>query len=308
MIKYEDMILLGVSLGTLTRLSMLKIDYRQYPGYPHGYIVHLTFGFIAAALGGLVLPALLEGNYVAVTFLGVAAQQFRDIRSMERKFLTEIEETELVPRGRAYIEGIAKVFEARNYAAIITSFVSTVGYYFFHLIGATPLLRVIGGGLSGVVIAYILYRLMIEDTIDEIAKIRITDLEFTGPSGNNIAIEDVVIMNVGLEESLNNWKKAGIGIVIEPKNDDARATLANIGQRQAIIHDVVTQLGVKLDIGIQDYTPLARLNLHNGRVYIIIIPIEPDEGCIKKAAGTTPVLEESRRRPLQTEAGRMAAD
>ncbi|MCK8817754.1 YIEGIA family protein [Natroniella sulfidigena] len=296
---YEQMILLGIGLGTLIRMIELKVDYRQYPGYPHGYVVHTTLGFIAAALGALVIPALLEENYVAVTILGAAAQQFQSIRTMERDFLTEIEETELVPRGIAYIENIAKVFEARNYLAMITAFITTIGYYFFNLIGG-----LIAGGL----IAYFLDRVMVQDTVGNIANIRVKDLEFSGPTGSNIGVEDVVMMNVGLNEALEEWEKSGIGIVIEPKDDDARATLANIGQRQAIVHDVANQLGVKLDIGVVDYTPLARLNLDTGRVYMIIIPIEPDEECVKEAVSSTPILEEARRRPLESKAGSAAAD
>ncbi|TDX52901.1 YIEGIA family protein [Orenia marismortui] len=307
MIKYGEMILLAVIMGTLSRLMILKVDYRQYPGYPHGYIVHLTLGFIASSLGALVFPALLEENYVAVTFLGAAAQQFRDIRNMERNFLSQLEDTELVPRGKAYIEGIAKVFESRNYLAMLTSFITAIGYYLFNMIGYQTL-NVIGGVLIGGVIAYILYILMKDDSIGDIAKVRVIDLEFTGPNKSNITIENNVIMNVGLKESLESWEKSGLGIVIEPKDDNSRATLANIGQRQAIIHDVVTQLGVKLDLGVQDYTPLARLNLHSGRVYMIIIPMEPDRECIKEAVRTTPVLEGSRRKPLSTKAGRIAAD
>ena len=115
-------------------------------------------------------------------------------------------------------------------------------------------------------------------------------------------------MNVGLNESLARWQEYGLGIIIAPKDDNARATLANIGQRQAIIHDLTTQLGVQLDLGVQDYTPLARLNLQTGRIYLIFIPIEKDADCIKKAVSNTPVLEGVKRRPLASEAGQKAAD
>ncbi|GAB6098661.1 YIEGIA family protein [Halanaerocella petrolearia] len=306
--KYGSMILLGVSLGTLARLMTLRVDYRQYPGYPRGYLVHLTFGFIAAALGGLVVPALLEANYVAVTFLGAAAQQFRGIRTMERDFLSEIEDTELVPRGDAYIENIAKVFEARNYLAMVTAFVSTIGYYIANFFNLPSILNLVSGVLLGGGIGYIFYLTMSEETISDIAKVKVVDLEFTGPNNSNIAVEDVVIMNVGLKESLEKWKESGLGIVVAPKDDDARATLANIGQRQAMIHDIVNQLGVKLDVGVQDYTPLARLNLDTGRVCMIIIPMEDDPPFIKQAVENTPVLEGSRRRPLKSDPGRAAAD
>ncbi|ADL12566.1 YIEGIA family protein [Acetohalobium arabaticum] len=297
--KYGAMIIISTVLGTLARLWMLRIDYRQYPGYPHGYAVHLALGFIAAGLGGLVVPALLADEYVAITFLALAAQQFSNIRDMERKFLTELEETELVSRGSAYIEGIAKVFEARNYLAMLVAFISSIGYNFFSWPGAVA---------AGIATSLILQQAMTEDIIQDIAEVKVVDLEFIGPGGANIAIDEVVIMNVGLKESLQHWKEGGIGIVIDPKDDNARATLANIGQRQAIIHDVITQLGVKLDTGVQDYTPLARLNLDTGRVCIIIVPIEPDEKWVKEAVENTPVLESSKRKPLATEAGQSAAD
>lgn len=297
--KYGAMIIISTALGALARLWMLRIDYRQYPGYPHGYAVHLALGFIAAGLGGLVVPALLEEEYVAITFLALAAQQFSNIRDMERKFLTELEETELVSRGSAYIEGIAKVFEARNYLAMLVAFISSLGYNFFSWPGAVA---------AGIATALILQRAMTEDTIQNIAEVKVVDLKFIGPDGANIAIDEVVIMNVGLKESLQHWKNGGIGIVIDPKDDNARATLANVGQRQAILHDVITQLGVKLDTGVQDYTPLARLNLDTGRVCIIIVPIEPDEKWVKEAVENTPVLESSKRKPLATEAGQAAAD
>ncbi len=306
MIKYGSMIGLGVGLGTAARLATLKIDYRQYPGYPHGYIVHITLGFIAAALGTLVLPALLETNYIAATFLGAAAQQFRGIRTMERKFLMEIENTELVPRSEAYIEGIAQVFEARNYLAMITAIITTFGYYSGELL-YLPWGGKISLGISfGLAVGYFLYRKMDPQTIGDIAQVKVTELEFSGPHGKNIAIEGVVLMNVGLEEALQAWQESGLGLIVDPNDKDARATLANLGQRQAIIHDVVTQLGVKLDIGVQEYTPLARLDLEKGKVYIIIRPMEKDPACIKRAVETTPVLENSRRRPLQSTAGRAA--
>ena len=306
--KHWPMIITAVIIGTCARLIMLKIDYRQYPGYPHGYIIHLTLGFIAAALGGLVIPALIEESYVAVTFLALAAQQFRAVREAEREFLQELEETELVKRGQAYIEGISKVFEARNYLAMITAFITTCAYYLLSLLNYFYLFNLFGGIFCGGLVAYLLYLRMSEKTVGDIAQIEVVNLEFEGPNEKNIAIEKVVIMNVGLNESIQKWQKEGLGVIIAPKDDNARATLANTGQRQAIIHDVATQLGIQLDLGVQDYTPLARLNLNTGRVYLIIIPIEKDKKCIKEAVSNTPILEGVKRRPLDSKVGREAAD
>ncbi len=126
--EYLPAIAAGLVLGFLARLYMLRVDFRQYPSYPHGYASHLAFGFIAAALGAVAIPALLAEDFVAVTFLALAAQQFREVRNIERESLQKTEQTEIVPRGTGYIEGIAILFEARNYLAIFTALVVTGVY------------------------------------------------------------------------------------------------------------------------------------------------------------------------------------
>ena len=110
--NYLSAIIAGTLVGTITRALLLRLDYRQYPGYPHGYISHLALGFIASALGAVAVPAILKPDFTAFTFLALAAQQFREIRSMERQTLENLEQTELVRRGNDYIEGIARTFEA----------------------------------------------------------------------------------------------------------------------------------------------------------------------------------------------------
>ncbi len=124
--RYTIGIVVGVIFGILARLNMLRTDYRQYPTYPHGKIIHISLGVIAAGLGAVAVPALLDKNYTAVTFLSLAAQQFRDVRNMERQSLSKVDELELVPRGAAYIEGIAMVFEGRNYLVIFSAFLASL--------------------------------------------------------------------------------------------------------------------------------------------------------------------------------------
>src|SRR5690606_37802134 len=124
-------ILIGVLVGTAFRLFMLKTDYRQYPTYLHGKIIHVALGFIAASLGAVAVPAIMEKEFTAVTFLTIAASQFREVRNMERNTLTEMDSFELVPRGKTYIEGIAIAFESRNYLVIFTSLLTTLAYLVF---------------------------------------------------------------------------------------------------------------------------------------------------------------------------------
>lgn len=296
MFEYSRMFLLSLLLGFTVRAFMLKIDYRQFPSYPHSYAIHLTLGAIAAALGALVIPVLLEKEFIAVTFITIAAQQFRDIRSMERESLARVEKTELIPRGEVYIEGIVKLFEARNYLALISSFAASLFYYYFNWLAS-----IIGGSI----VAYILHWFMKGPTVGDIAEVQIVDIAFKGKS---IGIDEVIMMNIGEEEALETWNKEGVGLKIIPKDENARATLANLGQRQAILHDLAILMGIKLDQGLQHFSPLARLNIDNGTLNIIFIPQEPDEIFIKKAVERIPVLESSQRKPLKDKIGRKAAD
>jgi len=296
MIKYGELIFLSIIIGTLARAFMLRIDYRQFPSFPHSYIIHLTMGMIASALGALVIPALLAEDYIAITFLTIGAQQFREVRNLERDSLDRIERTELVIKGTAYIEGIAKLFEARNYLALITSLTTGVVYYFLGRVEAV----IIGG-----VVAYLLHLMLKGPHVADIARVEIVPLTI---KGYNIGVEDIIIMNVGEEEALTKWENEGIGIKIIPGDENARATLFNEGQRQAVLHDLSILMGVKVDKGVQQYTPLARLNIDNGILNIIIIPQEPDEEFIREAIKRIPVIESSQRKPLKSLMGRKAAD
>ncbi|MFW5986255.1 MAG: YIEGIA domain-containing protein, partial [Halanaerobiales bacterium] len=130
MLEHGEIFVLSLVMGFLARAFMLRIDYRQFPSYPHSYIIHLTMGLIASALGALALPALMAEEYIAVTFLTLAAQQFRDVRNLERDSLDRIENSELIPKGSAYVEGIAKLFEARNYLALLTSLGTSLVYFY----------------------------------------------------------------------------------------------------------------------------------------------------------------------------------
>lgn len=197
-----------MTAGFLARLYMLRTDYRNYPSYPHGYIIHLSLGAIAASLAAIALPALLEEEYTAVTFLVLCAQQFRDIRNMERETLMKLEENTLVPRGLDYIEGIAKVFESRNYLVMLVALVTS---------GAT-----IGGGwtwgvLAGLVMILFSRFLMRGSYIRNIAKVEQGQLHF---EKSLLYVDDIVIMNVGDPVAREKILEEGIGLMLHPYDDD----------------------------------------------------------------------------------------
>lgn len=131
MISKPDLILIVTAIlaGTLARLLALKEDYRQYPSYPNGYLIHLITGFVSASLGAVAVPAIMTKNFVAVTFLSLAIQQFRDVRKMERGSLKDLENTEFTPRGDAYIDGIPNTFEARNYFALLVALATGISFH-----------------------------------------------------------------------------------------------------------------------------------------------------------------------------------
>ncbi|HHW02968.1 MAG TPA: hypothetical protein GXX35_09175 [Thermoanaerobacterales bacterium] len=297
MSKYLVVVAVGVAMGVMARLFMLRVDYRQYPSYPQGYLIHLSLGLIASFLGAVAMPALIAREYTAVTFLALAAQQFRDIREMERKSLENIEDTELVPRGSAYIEDIAKAFESRNYLAILTSLFTSLVLQFSNNIPVTI--------LSGMAIILVLSLMARRKKINDIAVVRPARIRF---ENSLLCVDNIAIMNVGHPDSRKIIKEQGLAVMIEPKDDNARATLSNAGQRQAIVHDVASLLGVKRDVTDVDFMPLARLDLDTGRVGLVIVPMERDMESLMEAVKRVPVLESSRRKPLESFAGKQAAD
>ncbi|MCL6450629.1 MAG: YIEGIA family protein [Acetobacteraceae bacterium] len=286
---------LGLVLGSFARWLMLRVDYRNYPSYPHGYVTHLALGVVAAFLGAVAVPALLEREFTAVTFLALATQQFREVRSLVRDSLHELEEGELVRRGQDYIEGIARVYEARNYLTMVVS-VAASGAWLLHPVAG------VAAGSAALVLSLAFMR---GRQVGQIAVVRPGALRFQGPS---LFVEDVYLMNVGLARARARIKEWGLGVVLDPKDDNARDTLASPGQRQAILHDAVAALGVRKDVGVEEFTPLARRSERTGRVALVLVPMEPDIRALVGAVKRTPVLEASRGTALRTRAGRLAAD
>lgn len=293
---YGIVILIGVLTGVAARWIMLKNDYRHYPTYPHGRLTHLTMGFIAAGLGAVAVPALAEPDYVAITFLALAAQQFRDIRNMERESLGELEETKMIKRGTDYIEGIAKVFEARNYLVMLAALLSS---------GATQIWGWSYGVAVGLVCILVAYKLMTGAKMRDIADFEAGKLHF---SGSLLMVEDIVIMNVGLASTREKILAEGLGVVIHPRDDNARLTLDSPGQRMAIIHDVVSILGSKVDISEPELMPMIRKHVDKGYLGFFILANEPDIESVIAVVSRVPVLESSQATVLSSLAGRKAAD
>lgn len=294
--KYLIAVIAGTVSGFVDRWLMLRSDYRYYPTYPHAYLTHLALGFIAAGLGAVAIPALAKPDYVAVTFLVLAAQQFRDIRNMERETLSNLEKTKLIPRGTDYIEGIARVFEARNYLVILTALLNSAVVYSLgwqYIFLSAPLCFLVST------------RLMAGSHIGDIAKIEAGQLHF---DGSILKVNDVVIKNVGLPAEREKILREGMGVIIKPIDDNARLTLDAPGQRMAIIHDAVSILGSKVDVGEPHFAPLARKQIDQGYLALFMLANEPDLEYLMEIIKRVPVLESTRGTTLSSLYGRKAAD
>ncbi|MDI9484373.1 MAG: YIEGIA family protein [Bacillota bacterium] len=297
--KYLPTLVIATLVGFLARLYMLRRDYRQYPSYPQGWAIHLFLGFIGGAIGAIIVPAILEGDFSAVSFLLLAASQFREVRNVERDTLSSMEATEMVKRGTAYIEGIARVFEARNYLAIWVALSAAVASELLADIGWW---RMAAGVLVGAVLAAVLVRLMQGDLIGDIASVELSEIKFEGAL---VVIEGTVMMNVGLPESRRVYEERALAASVRPKGPNAKATLANLGQMQAIAHDVSSMIGVYMDVGEQEFIPMVRRDPATGSLRVLMVPSERDENAFLAAIRRVPVLEGAVRKPLTSYAGKM---
>ncbi len=294
--NYGAVIAVGIAAGLINRWLLLRSDYRHYPTYPHGQLVHLALGFIAASLGAVAVPAIAKPDFVAVTFLVLAAQQFREVRNMERETLMKLEESKLVSRGTDYIEGIARVFEARNYLVIMTALLTS---------GAAQLWGVKAAFIISPVSIMLTLRLMSGSFIGDIAEVKKGLVHF---EGSLLMVDDVVIMNVGLPQTRKKIMDEGLGVIIKPVDDNARLNLDAPGQRKAIIHDVVSILGSKVDINETELMPLARKQVDKGYLAFFIVANEPDLEMLIEIVKRVPVLESTRGTTLLSYYGRKAAD
>src|SRR3954469_5583356 len=182
------LIVTSIIVGTMARMLTIKEDFRQYPSYPNGYMIHLVTGFVAASLGAIAIPALMTKNFIAVTFLTLAIQQFRDVRKSERESLKDLENTEYAYRGDAYIDGIAKTFESRNYFSLIVAL--GCGITIQIVDSKSDLVNIISGAIVAFILIYILKRFSKGKTIGDIAEVKEGKIEV---KNHELYVDDIYV-------------------------------------------------------------------------------------------------------------------
>ncbi|WP_342538227.1 YIEGIA family protein [Sporosarcina sp. FSL K6-1540] len=284
-------VVVGIVFGFVARTLLLRTDFRQYPTYPTGRIIHLSFGFIAAFIGAVAIPAVLESDWTAVTFLGLAATQFREVRKMERESLQNIDNFELVERGTPFIEGMAQAFESRNYLVMFTALITTlcaVFSFWLGIIGGIVMLVMVKFNMSG-------------QLLNAIADVTEAEIRFEGPT---LFVGDILIKNVGLKDTRKIITEKAVGAIIIPKNQNSIVTLSFLGQRQAMLHHVATVLGSYLDSGEPALIPLTKRDMEDGRIALFFLPREKDFHQIKAVLDNVPVLDSAIRMPKEADKGK----
>ncbi|WP_342043584.1 YIEGIA family protein [Bacillus sp. OTU2372] len=287
-LERDQVILIVTSLiiGTVARLITIKEDFRQYPSYPNGYLIHLVLGFVAAALGAVAIPALMTKNFIAVTFLTLAIQQFRDVRKSERESLKDLENTEFAYRGDAYIDGISKTFESRNYFSLLVALGCAITIQLVD--SKSSLINIISGAIVGFILIYVLKRFSKGKTIGDISEVKEGKIEV---KNHELFVDGIYVTNLlGTENASKLFQEEGRAVVIFPKQEHFRVTLENFGQRQAALFEATKTLGVKR-------YHFTRRDFNDGRVVIALVPIINDIDGLIEVVKKTPLLESSKKSP-----------
>lgn len=283
-------------IGVFSRFIMLNVDKEQYPTQPNILLTQLVLSFVASALGALVVPALIAKSYTSITFLSLAAEQFRKVRESRRNTLQNLEDIQLVKRGSAFIEEIARTYEVRNYMCIITSFMTISLYHFlikeFDIATNTSLII---SSVFGVALAFFLKRLIRRESIADIADVREVEISFSDEF--IMQIGDLKgITNVGLKKDRERFLTKGIGLEIIPKDKSYlnASILYDPGQRQAIAYNLYSRMGLLREDNEPSFVPLPRRNPKNQSIMIAYIPIERDVEKAIQAVKSCPILSSAK--------------
>ncbi len=279
-------------IGTLCRFFVLRVKDRQYPSRPQDYVEQIIVAALASSLGAIALPALIDKEFSALTFLAVGIQQFQGLSEQEKITLENIDDDDLLDKGQPYINEIATTYEVRSYVSLFSSLIASITYiYISRKYDASMLTCTIYAAVGGVIVSLIIRRLLRRQSINDIADIYLGKISFDGPL---LKVNDVVMTNIGLKDSRKKYLEKGVAIEVVPKDMGSFGTINDIGQQKAIMHNIYIHLGMDKDMDERDLLALSKTDLKRKSVVIVMIPLLKDEIILMQVAGSTPILDTSK--------------
>jgi len=281
--EYAVMIVTGIASGLIARIITLVVDNRQVPTFPNGLFINLVSGFIAAALGAVAVPALILQDFTAITFLALATQHFRDIRKIEFESMLKLDHVGFSKRGEAYIDGIAKTYEARHYICLVSAIVTVLVML---IVKGNPALQVAAGLAAGLAATLLIKRYTKGKSVGDVCEIKPGKIRV---EGSELYVDDIFVTSVlGTALSRELFLREGLAVVVTPKDEVFRISLDNYGQREAMLFEACRALGVKR-------FRFTRKSYSKGVIVIAIVPIVRNIDTMIDAIKSTPILESSRK-------------
>lgn len=284
--------IVALFIGVLCRGLVLRVTDKQYPSRPQDYLEQIIISGLSASLGAIAFPALIDKEFSALTFFAVAIQQFQGLSKEEKITIENIDNQEVVPKGAAYIEEIASTYESRSYISLFSALIASVIYiYFARAYKLTFLPCTILAAIGGAIVGLIFRKYLRRDSIGDIADVVEAKISFEGPI---LKVNDVFINNIGLEDTRSKYLKDGIAIEIIPKDLKAYGIISDLGQRQAMLHNLFIHFGINKDIDEKDLLATSKINLEKNTVVIPYLPLVKDMDELIKVIKSTPILEVSK--------------
>uniref|UniRef100_UPI002FCDCA0A YIEGIA domain-containing protein n=1 Tax=Clostridioides difficile TaxID=1496 RepID=UPI002FCDCA0A len=235
---------------------------------------------------------LIDKEFAALTFFVVAIQQFQGLAEQERITLKNIDNEELVPKGDAYVEEIASTYESRSYISLFSALVSSIVYIVFaRKYGLSFFYCTILAIVSGAIVGLIFRRFLRRNSIADIADIVPAKISFEGPI---LMVNGVIITNIGLESTREKYRNECLAIEVIPRDLGAFGIVNDIGQRQAIIHNLFIHMGIDRDVDEVDIVAISKTNLEKSTVVIPYMPILKDIDVMIDVVKSTPIIETSK--------------
>lgn len=289
---FRQSLLVSVVIGILCRGLVLVVKNKQYPSRPQDYLEQIISSGLSAALGAIVLPAILDKEYAALTFFAIAIQQFQGLADQERITLKNTDSEEVVPKGDAYVEEIASTYESRSYISLFSALAASVAYIgVFRRFDAGFLVCTVSAIVVGAIVGLIFRKYLKRKSVGDIAHVVPANIVLDGPL---LKVNDTVITNLGLEDSKKKYIEKGLAIEIKPISKEMFGIINDLGQRQAIIHNMYIHLGIDKDTDEFDIVALSKVDTKNKTIVIPYVPILKDIDVMINSAKSTPILEISK--------------